>query len=112
MWPQPPLRVALPTQEIPSASVPAQTKRVAFAEPPKAVTAQAGVGATAPCGASEVSPAATAAATAAGGTVAAGTPHSDTQTGLQVDMGGGYRCTRTGRWIGSGSWVRRSICRG
>lgn len=50
---------------------------------------------------------------AAGADAAAGaagaTPlvaHANQKVGVPVELDGGYRCTKTGRWIGNGTWVR------
>ena len=32
--------------------------------------------------------------------------HANQKVGEPVDLDGGYRCTKTGRWIGNGTWVR------
>lgn len=47
---------------------------------------------------------ASASAAAAGATVPA--VHANQKVGVPVDLDGGYRCSKTGRWIGNGDWVR------
>jgi hypothetical protein len=64
---------------------------------------------TKPAGASSVGfrlPASHAAAGASATAAAAPAVHANQKIGVPVDLDGGYRCTKTGRWIGNGTWVR------
>jgi hypothetical protein len=63
---------------------------------------------TKPAGASSVGFKLPASHTAAASASVPETPavHANQKVGVPVDLDGGYRCTKTGRWVGNGTWVR------
>ena len=46
---------------------------------------------------------------AAAGAASAPAVHANQKIGVPVDLDGGYRCGKTGRWIGNGTWVRAAF---
>ena len=89
-----------PVEEGAGAAVeaPAKKRGIAFAEDTKPAAAD-GLKAPAP------RPAGTAGGGAAAAGAAAPAVHSNQNIDVPVDFDGGRRCSKTGRWIGNGTWV-------